>query len=80
MEFIGMAIWLEGGSQITRFKTTTLFSVSLGVKIGIPIEPVLQEKLFNTEKALKMVPDIKPDLNKCPQYIIAVVIAYAAFT
>ena len=37
-----MAIWLEGGSQITCFKTTTLFSVSLSVKMRITIEQLLQ--------------------------------------
>lgn len=48
--------------------------------MGITIEPMLQEKLVNAEEALEMVPEIKPDLSKYPQYIIAVVIAEAAFT
>lgn len=48
--------------------------------MGVTVEPVPQKKI-NTGKSLNTVPNIKPDLNKCPQYIIAVVIiTYAAFS
>lgn len=38
------------------------------------MEPVPQEKWFNTGQALKTVPDTKPDLDKWAQYIIAIVV------
>ena len=42
--------------------------------MGITVEPMPQEKrISNAGTALNTVPNTKPVLDKCPQYIIAVV-------